>query len=179
MLDGVQNGPEWLDRSEKTAIDQLGQHLLWMSQRTQNEPASEAWEAPVLPLYDARSYGLDCSHHCCAGKTSFWKPRDSSAHSDKCTVTLPSALESTRLLSEYVVGPTHRSHGPGKSDRCDGQDDHVTNFSGGNPGGLRVAHGGVHGSFRLGGGGDSNFDESPNAVIQRPSAVTVIIQFLH
>jgi len=28
MLYGVQNGPEWLDRSEKAAIDRLGQLLL-------------------------------------------------------------------------------------------------------------------------------------------------------
>jgi hypothetical protein len=36
----------------------------------------------------------------------------------------------------------------------------------------------VHGSFGLGGGGDSYFDESPNAVIERPSVVTFITQFL-
>jgi len=54
----------------------------------------------------------------------------------------------------------------------------MTNLGSGNSGCLRLADCGVHGSFGLGGGGDSYFDESPNAVIERPSAVTFITQFL-
>ena len=54
----------------------------------------------------------------------------------------------------------------------------MTNLLGGNPGGLCMANRGVHSSFRLGGGGDSYFDQPPNAVIERPSAVTLFSQFL-
>jgi hypothetical protein len=36
----------------------------------------------------------------------------------------------------------------------------------------------MNGSFRLGGCGDSDFDEPPNPVIERPGAVTLVFQFL-
>ena len=67
---------------------------------------------------------------------------------------------------------------PGEPDRGDAQHDHTTNLSGGNPGCFRMANCGMNGSFRLGGCGDSDFDEPPNPVIERPGAVTLVFQFL-
>ena len=35
------------------------------------EPTSEAWEASILPLYDARSTALDCTQSCNADATCY------------------------------------------------------------------------------------------------------------
>lgn len=50
----------------------------------------------------------------------------------------------------------------------------MMNLGGGDASGLRVANRRVHGSFRLGGSGDSDFHESPNPIVEWPSAVTLI-----
>ncbi len=92
-----------------------------------------------------------------------------------------SATELRRELRNYfgVRRPPNSSPPlPGEPDRGDAQHDHMTNLSGGNPGCFRMANCGMNGSFRLGGCGDSDFDEPPNPVIERPGAVTLVSQFL-
>jgi hypothetical protein len=50
MLDGVQNGPEWLARCEKPAPGLLGGQLSSRVKEQSIEPTSEVWEACVLQL---------------------------------------------------------------------------------------------------------------------------------
>ena len=49
MLDGVQNGPEWLERREKPGLGLLGGQLSSEVEEHSIVPTSEVWEACVLP----------------------------------------------------------------------------------------------------------------------------------
>ena len=52
------------------------------------EPTSEAWEASILPLYDARSALADCTHTRGAGTTASCSPRAKAKPVPAVTLTL-------------------------------------------------------------------------------------------
>jgi hypothetical protein len=44
------------------------------------EPTSEAWEASILPLYDARSAGVNSIHNYGTGTTTSLRERETRPH---------------------------------------------------------------------------------------------------